>query len=357
MQKKHIGKIIVIGIIVLFIGIGLLPSVSSLNFRFSDFNNRIDILLEHKRVQNDIIFSDDFDDGDIGDWTVTTTGSGVFEVSSDKYVSPPYSVHMNSKGNSKAMGVSPEYDLNLSKDYNVSFDFLIPDTDNHWFEVFNNHHIYLLIDYENDLKYYDGQNAGLIMELNTDGWYELKLIVYISSSTYDVFIDNQFKLSCPFWIHSGWEDNFRIGDRADGSTDKGEAFWDNFMIIQNQSIPNNPPDKPDINGPTSGKPGEELCWAFHTTDPDSDVIKYIIDWGDGTSDETDCYPSCTPVTVCHTWNKTGEFLLSVYAQECPDGLVGPTATLKLTIPRIRTRAWCRFFDMFPILHRILKLKK
>jgi len=146
MQKKHICKILLIGIIVLFIGIGLLPSVSSLNFQFSNFNNSMDILSDYKRVQNDIIFSDNFDDGDISDWTVVTTGSGVFEVSSDEYVSPPYSVHMNSKENSKAMGVSPEYDLNLSKDYNVSFNFLIPDTDNHWFEVFNNHHIYLLID-------------------------------------------------------------------------------------------------------------------------------------------------------------------------------------------------------------------
>ena len=351
MKENHISKSVAVGIIVLFIGAGLLPIVSSLNFKFYTFNNSINILSDYKRVQNDIIFSDNFDDGDISDWTVVTTGSGVFEVSSDEYVSPPYSVHMNSKENSKAMGESPVYDLNLSKDYNVSFDFFIPDTDNHWFEVFNNHHIYLLIDYENDLKYYDGQNAGLIMELNTDEWYRLKLIVYISSSTYDVFIDNQFKLSCPFWIHSGWEDNFRIGDRADGSTDKGEAFWDNFMIIQNQSIPNNPPDKPVIKGPPNGKPGIEYTFCITTTDPDGDSLHAIFDWGDGTSSGwLGTFESGEEICDNHTWNDRGNYIITVTLRDDYGATV--TATLEISIPRART--YClRFADMFPILQRIL----
>ena len=46
------------------------------------------------------VFSEDFDDGDRSDWTVTTTGNGVFGVSNTEYVSSPFSVHMNFPGNS-----------------------------------------------------------------------------------------------------------------------------------------------------------------------------------------------------------------------------------------------------------------
>ena len=38
------------------------------------------------------------------------------------------------------------------------------------------------------------------------------------------------------WIHSGLETSFRIGDRADGSSDRGEAYWDDFIITQGTGI-------------------------------------------------------------------------------------------------------------------------
>ena len=78
-------------------------------------------------------FTDNFDDGNIGDWTVTTSGNVVFGVSNEKCVSPPYSLHMKSIEAYRAMGVSPAYELDLNADYEVSFDFLLPHTNNHWF--------------------------------------------------------------------------------------------------------------------------------------------------------------------------------------------------------------------------------
>ncbi len=178
-------------------------------------------------------FLDDFDDGDISDWTVTVSGEGVFEASTTKYVSPPYSVHMQSTGNSRAMGVSPLYGLDLAKDYTIAFDFLLPHTNNHWFEVFNNHQVYLVIDGATSLKYYKaGQSAQLVMTLSTNQWYRVEIKVHPSTSKYDVYIDGQLKKTCAFWIHTGFEGSFRIGDRADGSTDRGEAYWDNMVVSQ-----------------------------------------------------------------------------------------------------------------------------
>jgi len=200
-------------------------------------------------------FSDDFDDGDISDWTVTTTGNATFDVSTDKSVSSPYSVHMDSTGIYKATGVSPIYDVNLSENYNISFYFLVPHTNNHWFEVFNNHQTYLLIDGSTDLKSYSP--TQLIMTLNTNQWYLIEIKVYPSSEDYDVYIDGEFKKTCPFWIHTGFETNFRIGDRADGSTDRGEAYWDNFTITQPVDSDEDGIMDPNDNCPYVPNPGQE----------------------------------------------------------------------------------------------------
>ena len=194
---------------------------------------------------SDEIFSDNFDDGDISDWTVTTTGDAIFEATMDTSTSLPYSVHMKSLGNYKAMGVSPTYTLNLSRNYNVSFHFLIPHTDNHWFEVFNNHQIYLVIDYDNVLKWYNGSGQSyLIAELTTNQWHLIEIKTHPSSNNYNVYINGTFQKTCSMWVHSGLETNFRLGDRADGSTDRGEAYWDDFYICQRTSMPW------DITGPT-----------------------------------------------------------------------------------------------------------
>ena len=123
-----------------------------------------------------------------------------------------------------------------------------------------------------------------------------------------------------------------------------------------QCHPNNPPDAPTIDGPTSGKPGEELCWTFQTCDPDGDDIMYIIDWGDGESNTTDCYPSCTEVEVCHTYYKKGMYIIKAIAQECPDGLISSEATLKVTVPRNKATSnslFLWFLERFPLLERLL----
>ena len=355
MKNRLVMKGLVLGIIILFVGAIFLPITFCLNSRGYSINI-IKGLIPYKLINQDIIFNDDFDDGDVSDWTVTTSGTGIFDVSSDKYVSPPYSLHMKSIGNSKAMGESPTYDLNLSKDYNVSFNFLIPNTDNHWFEVFNNNQTYVLIDYNTDLKYYDGQNTGLIMNLITDQWYLIELKIYPTLNSYDVYVDNQFKLTCLFWLHSGFQNNFRIGDRAEGSTDKGEAYWDNFMIIQNQSVPNNPPYPPYIDGPTNGKPGDTLTFTFNAVDPDGDDVRYHVDWGDGENDTTSFEESGNDVTASHSWSKSGYYTIIAKAED-EYGAIGNESTFTFRIGNSKSIVnslllW--FLERFPLLERLLK---
>jgi hypothetical protein len=50
---------------------------------------------------------------------------------------------------------------------------------------------------------------------------------------------------------------------------------------------NQQPLAPEIDGPSSGKPGTQYTFDFVTTDPDGDDIDYYVDWGDGETEDWD----------------------------------------------------------------------
>ena len=109
-----------------------------------------------------------------------------------------------------------------------------------------------------------------------------------------------------------------------------------------------PPLAPTIKGPPKGVPGKEYCWTFHSYDDNGDMVRYYIDWGDGSSDITDWYPTYTPVEVCHTFADKGTFVIEAYAED-KTGLI--SATSSFTVVMSRTKAtynslllW--FLDLF-----------
>jgi outer membrane protein assembly factor BamB len=117
-----------------------------------------------------------------------------------------------------------------------------------------------------------------------------------------------------------------------------------------------PPTSPIIDGPSKGSDGKELCWTFHSNDTDGDMIKYYIDWGDNSSNETDFNPPCVPVEVCHTYEERGEYNITAYAED-EKGLVSGVSTFKITIPRARAvyhSLFQRIFQRFPNLFTILR---
>ena len=81
------------------------------------------------------------------------------------------------------------------------------------------------------------------------------------------------------------------------------SAWSNPqpIIIAAKTV-NHPPTIPSIpSGPTSGTSGTSYAFSTSSTDPDGDTIKYIFDWGDG-STETGYFPSGQVVTAYHSWN-------------------------------------------------------
>jgi len=122
-------------------------------------------------------------------------------------------------------------------------------------------------------------------------------------------------------------------------------------------IPNEKPTKPKIEGPPSGRYGTEICWTFQSDDPNGDQLKYVIDWGDKSTDETDCYPANEAVEACHIFEKPGKYRIIAYAQECPDGLKSENTMKEVSIPRARTvyyPIFLRLFERFPNTYFLLK---
>jgi len=107
--------------------------------------------------------------------------------------------------------------------------------------------------------------------------------------------------------------------------------WSSSLTVT-VSMVNNPPEIPSIDGPTHGKKGTEYPYSIVSIDPDGDMIKYIIDWGDGSIFTTLLYESGVNITVNHTWNKRGTYIVRVKAVDEHDA-ESDWATLKVSMPK------------------------
>jgi hypothetical protein len=89
-----------------------------------------------------------------------------------------------------------------------------------------------------------------------------------------------------------------------------------YLAVASRPTINNQPDMPMITGPISGNTGISYEYNFTASDPDDDNISYTIDWGDGTtSNWIGPYPSDVQVSLSHSWNNSGTFLVRVKAKD------------------------------------------
>jgi len=144
------------------------------------------------------------------------------------------------------------------------------------------------------------------------------------------------------------------------------ALCDNIPVSDSDyayvhAFENEPPNKPIIDGPLKGEPNVEYCWTFKSTDPNGDPVRFEIDWGDGSTDSTDCYPSGTEVEVCHTYTEQATYTITAVAIDCCWGAESDPSSTHIKIPRSRAinTPFLRFLEnhpyMFPILRYILGL--
>jgi hypothetical protein len=132
------------------------------------------------------------------------------------------------------------------------------------------------------------------------------------------------------------------------------------VIISKNPLNNEPPDEPIIEGEINGKVGRSYKYRFTSIDPDGDdILEYIINWGDGSGEQTIIGPfkSGSPVSANHIWSQQGTYFITAKAKDI-HGLVGPVGTFEVNVPRLRAyynyplALFYRFSNMLQILRWI-----
>jgi PKD repeat protein len=116
--------------------------------------------------------------------------------------------------------------------------------------------------------------------------------------------------------------NLTVTDN-DGATNTSQTT----VVI---SIPNRPPSPPEIDGPTQCFIHTRYSYTAVSTDEDNDTIKYLVDWGDGTTDESEFLPSGIPFSINHTWYAEGNYTVVVTAT---DGQTSSSSELLVVIEK------------------------
>jgi glutaredoxin len=118
-----------------------------------------------------------------------------------------------------------------------------------------------------------------------------------------------------------------------------------------------PPETPEITGPTEGTAGEEYEYTFVTTDPDDDDVYYYVDWGDETFEEwVGPYNSGEEVIIPHTWEEKDTYIIRAKAKDIFDA-GSDWGTLEVSMPLSRLSInilFLRFLERFPKTFPILR---
>jgi hypothetical protein len=105
-----------------------------------------------------------------------------------------------------------------------------------------------------------------------------------------------------------------------------------YLAVASRPTVNNQPDIPIVTGPINGNAGISHEYNLTASDPDNDTIFYTIDWGDGTSTNwIGPYPSGVQVSLSHSWNTSGTYLVKVKAKDVHDAESGWSVPLDVDI--------------------------
>lgn len=99
------------------------------------------------------------------------------------------------------------------------------------------------------------------------------------------------------------------------------------------TIGNQPPGPPTITGPTNGRFGQIQSYTFLSIDPDGDTVSYCVNWNDSSGEI--CYgpyPSGQTISLNHTWEEKGTYLIQVKAQD-KYGDESNWTTLEVSMPK------------------------
>ena len=140
----------------------------------------------------------------------------------------------------------------------------------------------------------------------------------------------------------GWDHPYEYMNMYDYN-----LYGDPSMI--REGISSSTPSAPHINGPKSGKTGEEYEYTFKSVDPTDDDLFYYIEWGDGQVEKwIGPFTAGEQITLTHSWNESGVHTIRAKAKDVNDEESGWSA-LKVSMPKnlvLLRPAFIRFLKDF-----------
>jgi hypothetical protein len=105
-----------------------------------------------------------------------------------------------------------------------------------------------------------------------------------------------------------------LGKRASDDTGHFDGKIDEFKFIKYER--GNEQEPPIIDGPKYGLPDIEYDYTFTTNDPEGDDVWILIDWDDETEEDwRGPYKSGQTVTISHSWNTDGIYNLTAKSKD------------------------------------------
>jgi hypothetical protein len=329
MKNSWYRKYIVFGIIILFVGASVVPSITGLIEKTS---NQLTKPANFPLTNNYTNAYWKFDEG---------SGNIAHDSSGHGYDGTIYGATWVPCGSGYALdfdGIDDYVDLdNHSQDlgFNKTDDLIF----SFWFKSSQNTlgRIYSSSSangYVPEIQIFlapNGSIAFMMMKPNcgftlyTDSSYNDYTLHYVeiwyngitSEPTATIYVDNESEGSITTWVCPTYNWEFfvtKIGRRCNDSTGYFDGIIDEFKIIKYPG--GNEQNPPNITGPTNGSIGVNYDFTIVADDPEGDDLWYYVDWGDGTNtDWFGPYPSGQPVAIKHTWYENGTYDIKVRCRD------------------------------------------
>ena len=125
-------------------------------------------------------------------------------------------------------------------------------------------------------------------------------------------------------------------------------------------IGNSPPFAPEAGwSPKYPKIGEIINLTFNAVDPDGDDVRFLIDWSDGNSECTPYVPSGINKSIFFTAFKNGAIYIDITAED-GNGAMSDITTVKIIVGKSKAALGnmllLRIIKRFPLLRRLLSIR-
>jgi hypothetical protein len=329
-QSKLLNKIIIVGLVILFIGAVVTPSISGDNT----------FIKSEKKFYNISPINDDFInsywkfDECSGDIAYDSSGNGYDgTIHGATWVGSDPDCALEFDGVDDYVNFSDHAEgilFNNTDDLIITFEFsstdggVIYSGTASWgynpefrIELFSNGTLYFKM-----LMSFQGTNLYSNGVYNDGEYHNVKYYFngISTAPTATLYVDDELDNSITHYLHDFENVDFKkatMGMHCHTLTDNFDGIIDDFKIIKYEK--GNDQNPPIISGPSGGLPEVEIDYTFKTNDPEDDEVWILIDWGDETEEDwRGPFNSGEEVIIPHIYEEEGTYEIKAKSMDMWD---------------------------------------